>query len=282
MQKIDAILDKVTKLPPAPKILPKLLKLLSDPDAGSHEIVRLLMVEPALTAQLLRLCNSTVFAGGQKVDDLEEAVVRLGFREVYQLVSAVCCAGMVTPPQKGYGIDRGELWTHSLVAAIAAGVVGDTSDVDPNVAFTAGLLHDLGKIVLSESLTDQYALILDEIENKKLSFLEAERDLLGVQHAEVGGRLLQRWEFSEQLVAGVWHHHDPLAAEGHKVLASVVYLGNAIAHFLGHSSGYHPLALRGQSSALEILHITSSGLDSLIIKTSERLEREAKLLKIEL
>ncbi len=280
MQTIDQILDRVKQLPPAPRLLPRLLQLLRRDDVSAEQVVQLLRFDPSLTAHVLRLCNSAFFGTGRKCESLDEAVLRLGFHEVYLLVTSLCCSTMLSKPQQGYGLDQGELWKHSVVCAIAAGALADQAGSDSNLVFTSALLHDLGKVVLSETLADQYSRVVIEIEQHEQSFVEAEKQVLGVSHPEVGGRLLERWEFSPALTAGVLHHHHPEEAGEHQAVAAQVYLGNTVAHFLGHSYGHHAFAMRWRNAALQILGLSEDAFLQVVIATSEQLKTHQSLLEL--
>jgi putative nucleotidyltransferase with HDIG domain len=269
MLALDQYIDKVKHLPPAPRVLPQLLSLLSQPDIDSGRVVQLITFDPSLTASVLQMCNSAAFGGATAVVDLEEAVMRLGFEQVYRLVAAVCGSRSLTPRQPGYGINEGELWQHSVTSAVAAQLIARDLGDDQNLVFTAALLHDIGKIVLSEALETDYNKLVQEVEQKQQSMVEAEKGLLGVQHAEVGGRLLARWKFPAELVAAVWFHHHPAAANPHQRLASFVYLGNMIAYFMGHGYGHQAFALRGRTEALDILKVSGDNLPHYMIQTYE-------------
>ena len=213
MQELDDYIDKVKHLPPAPKVLPQLLSLLNDPDVDSSRIVDVVTYDQSLTAAVIQTCNSAHFAGRSPVDDIQEAIVRLGFREVYQIVLAVSGARVLAPAQKGYGIEEGELWQHSVCTAVAAQTIAEDHGEDGNIAFTAGLMHYVGKLVLAGALEDIYTKVIEETEQNQYSLLETEKKLLGVQHAEIGGRLLARWKFPANLVSTVWFHHQPAGAK---------------------------------------------------------------------
>lgn len=270
--RLDEIINSVPYLPPAPANVPALLDLLHKPNVDSEEVVKLIAYDPGLTTNVMRLCNSAYFGGASPANDLHEAVLRLGFNEVYQLVVAIASARMLAQPQKGYGIDSGELWQHSIVAAQAATLLALEQGDDQNVVFTAALLHDVGKIVLAHSLEDAYGNLIKETEANQSALVEAERKLLGVQHTEIGGRLLARWKFSAELVAAVWFHHDPQMAKPYQKLASYVYLGNMIAYFMGFGYGHQAFAMRGREEALDILGLDVSALPHCMIKTFESLE----------
>src|SRR5439155_5197999 len=117
-------------------------------------------------------------------------------------------------------------------------------DDDPALVFTAGLLHDIGKTVLVLRAGKTYKLLLAELEKSHSSLLEAEQKILGVQHPELGARLLENWNFPASLVAAVRFHHDPNQAGPHSKLAAYVYLANLISYFLGHGHGYQSLSFR--------------------------------------
>ncbi|MEW6304182.1 MAG: HDOD domain-containing protein [Verrucomicrobiota bacterium] len=281
MNELDDYIQRVKYLPPAPRVLPQLLLLLGKPDIDSSRVVELITYDAALTANLLRFCNSAYFASATPVADLEEAVNRLGFQLVYRLVAGLSGARALAPQQKGYGMDEGQLWRHSVTVAVAAQLVAEETGDDANVAFTAGLLHDIGKVVLAGGLESAYTKLIEEVNDRQHSLLEAEKAVLGVQHAEIGGRLLARWKFPASLVAAVWFHHHPAAADAHARLASAVYLGNLIAHFLGHGYGHQPFALRGRADAVRILGLRGDDLPRLMLQTWEQYDSIEALFDVQ-
>jgi putative nucleotidyltransferase with HDIG domain len=280
MQELDEYINKVKQLPPAPRILPQLLFLLGQPNTDSSKVVDLITFDPALTATVLQACNSAFFGAATPAADLQEAVTRLGFQQAYRIVAAVSGSRALGPAQKGYGIEEGELWKHSVTAAVAAQLLAKDLGDDESVVFTAALLHDIGKIILAQALEHIYTKLVQETESNQHSLLETEKKLLGVQHAEIGGRLLARWKFPEKLVSAVWFHHHPAAAEPHGRMAAYVYLGNMIAYFLGHGYGHQAFALRGRAEALELLGIGSDMLPRYMIQTVENLAVVEALFRI--
>jgi putative nucleotidyltransferase with HDIG domain len=271
MRELDDYLNKVRNLPPAPTVLPELMSLLDNQDVDTSRIVAVIGYDPGLTANVLQLCNSVSFASATPVDDLNEAVTRLGFNEIFRLVAAVIGARTMGPAQKGYGIDKGELWKHSVASAIAAQLMARKLGDSESLVYTATLLHDIGKIVLSEALEYVYARLMEETENNQQPLLETERQLLGVQHAEIGGRLLFRWQFPQSLVDAVTYHHAPNDAGDNVRLASYVYLGNMLAHFMGVGYGHHAFALRGRAEALEHLGLSADDLPQFMMATFDKL-----------
>ena len=271
MQAIDDYIANVRNLPPAPRVVPELMRLLNQPDVDSSRIVKMISYDPSLTANVLRICNSAYFGSATPTSDLQEAVTRLGFQQVYQLVAAATGARMLSPAQMGYGLEQGELWKHSVAAAVAAQLVARQTGDNENVVFTAALLHDIGKIVLAQSLNGVYSKVIKETEMNQQSLLDAEKKILGVNHAEVGGQLLERWKFPPNIVSAVWFHHTPKGAGAHQRLASIVYLGNMISFFMGHGYGHVAFALRGRNEVLTTLGIAPEAIPQFMMQTYEQM-----------
>jgi len=272
MQAIDDYINSVKMLPPAPKVVPELMKLLKQPNVDSSRIVKLISLEPSITANVLRMTNSAYFAAATPTTDLQEAVTRLGFQQVYQLATAATGARLLSNAQKGYGFNQGELWKHSVAAAVAAQLVAKKlGGEDENLVFTATLLHDIGKVILSQAVDGVYSKLIEETEIHQQSLAEAEKKLLGVDHAEAGGRLLSRWKFPANIVSAVWFHHSPKAAEPYQRLAAYAYLGNMIAHFMGYGYGHLAFALRGRGEALSILGLVPESVPQFMMDTFEQM-----------
>jgi len=266
MQAVDDYIHNVRFLPPAPRIVPELMKLLKQTDVDSSKVVKLISFDPALTANVLRICNSAYFGAATPTSDLQEAVTRLGFKQVYQLVTIAMGARMLGAPQPGYGLDEGELWKHSIAVAVTAQLMARKLGDDATLVFTAALLHDIGKIILAQALESVYPKLVRETEINQQSLLEAERKILGAQHAEVGARLLERWKFPPNIVSAVWFHHTPKGAGIHQRLASYIYMADMIAHFMGHGYGHLAFALRGRKDALTILGLTSESIPQFLME----------------
>ena len=141
-----------------------------------------------------------------------------------------------------------------------------------NLIFTAGLLHDLGKIVLNEVLASRYQKLIQTVKTNKCSIIEAEKELLEVNHAEVGSALLEQWHFSPDLVAAVRFHHDPFAAHPHERLAALVHLGDLLAYCIGHGYGYQAFAVRGRGEAFELLGLSPDEFPGWMLLMHERLD----------
>ena len=161
MLTLDSFIESVDYLPPMPRNVTALINLLNQTDIDVDQVVELVQYDPAMTAQVIRLCNSAFF-GGAPASDLHEATIRVGFAEIYQLVIALSTATLMRPQQKGYGIEAGELWKHCVTAALVGKFVAADRGADASQAFTACMLHDIGKVALSRSLEGKYDEVVTE------------------------------------------------------------------------------------------------------------------------
>ncbi|HUI06919.1 MAG TPA: HDOD domain-containing protein [Verrucomicrobiae bacterium] len=281
MQTLDEYIDRARHLVPAPAVLPQLVPLLNQPDTDSGRVVDLISYNQSLTANVLRVCNSAYFSRGTAIGNLPQAVTHIGFRQLYDIVVSSIAAVTLARPQKGYGVESDALWDHSVTTAIAAQLVAKDLGFDEQVAFTAGLLHDIGKIVLSLALEQASARVSHEADTNGLAPLEIEMRLLGVNHAEVGGRLLERWQLPQNVVFAVRYHHQPGLAQDHSALAACVYLGNFVAYFMGHGYGRHSLDLKARDETLKILDLSPERLPEYMNQSFERLKGVKALYQIQ-
>jgi putative nucleotidyltransferase with HDIG domain len=210
---LDAYLDRIKHLPPTPTLMIQLIEMFRQPDADVDEIVTLLKRDPALSVEVLRRCNSPYFGLDTPVMDIHEAIFRMGFYEVYQITVSLFGMKSMTMPIEVPGFSVEALRQHSSITAIAAGVLAMEMGESEGIAYTAGLLHDLGKLVLALAEREKYVAVLEECRHKGASLSDAEKLQFGFNHAEVGSRLLHRWGVPVEVVSPALGHNDP-APEG--------------------------------------------------------------------
>jgi putative nucleotidyltransferase with HDIG domain len=280
MQTLDDYIDKAQHLLPAPVILSKLPPLLRQPNVDTGKVVDLISYDQSLTGNVLRVCNSAYFCPETPIDNLQYAVVRIGFRLIYDIVVSVIFSSTLRGAQAGDGVEANALWEHSIATAAAAQLIAGDLLADEQVVFTAAILHDIGKIVLAPALAELRDQVAHESNTNGLTPLEIETKLLGVDHAQVGGRLLERWQLPEDLVAAVRYHHKPSAAEGYQQLTACVNLGDFIAYSLGHGYVRCSFDLNERDESLEILNLSSERASQYTIHVAETLEEVKSLYQI--
>lgn len=265
--------SRMDRLPVTPAILPKLLQAFSDPDLEIDGAVKLISHEPALTAKVLRLCNSAYFAWATPATDVATAINRLGLQSVYSLVVAASSASVFKSYRSEFDFDLGTLWTHSVLAAVAAEQLARDLEADSSAMFTAALLHDFGKFVFLTAFKAQYARLAAPLLNRPAALLQAESDSYSVDHAEVGGRLLEHWKFSPDVFTAVRFHHQPDAAGPYARLAALLSVADWIAHRI--KTGSTVVAeerLPSEQEALLILKLTPETRQEYVESTSQETE----------
>jgi len=272
MANIDKFLDQIAGLPPAPNILVKLLRALDDPETEISKIVDLISLDPALTANVLLLCNSPAFMGANPIGDINEAVARLGLKVVYRLVAATSSRGVFRLHRPIPGFTAESLWKHSVTVALAAQLISKDLDEDDSSVFTAALLHDTGKVVFSKAFPDTYAVLLPGCTPDPGSLAKEEETRFSFNHAAAAGRLLERWNFPGAIVAGVKFHHSPKDAAQFQRIAACIALGDVIAYLLNEASHTHTAALEQCDDALSILGFSQEDLLRYRERTRENFE----------
>jgi putative nucleotidyltransferase with HDIG domain len=227
MDQVSKLLEKVDTLPASPALLPRLVQALSDVDnTDVYAIVDIIVYDSALTAKLLQMANSAYFGNSNPIADVGEAISQLGYEIVFMLAASISGSGcMKTSPETG--LDAVALWRHSVITSFGAQHVAQEASVDANLAFTAGLLHDVGKVVLAATYGKNYTRMFDPAERGSKSLVDWELDQYGCNHADVGATLLENWKLPKPLVNAVKYHHHPSVVKSQ--LAGCVCLGNAIA-----------------------------------------------------
>jgi putative nucleotidyltransferase with HDIG domain len=233
------ILAKVRNVPSMPSVVIKLRQYLSDPDVSFDELAKVIEYDPGLTANLLQLANSAYFGWSGKIKTVKDAISRLGTNRIFQMVLCMSVAPLVRKPVKGYDMESNGLWKHSIAVAICADQLARILRI-PNSeeAFTAGLLHDMGKILLGTFVEVDDQPIKDLVKTESLSFNEAERRVLGIDHAEAAAELLQYWKLPENVVAAArWHHSPEEADEKFRSIVDLVHVADIFCIRMGWGIG---------------------------------------------
>jgi len=232
---LKSVCDKAATLPCAPDLIPKILPLLEKSDVSSLALSSLVSRDSGTSAAVLRLANSAYFGRG-KCSSLDEAFLRLGIREISRLIIGGIVGRWASTPVEGYGWEPGDLCTHSFTVAIAADVIARERG-DANLmksAYTAGLLHDIGKLGMAFACGQHFDLVRKRQEESDLSWRELEREVFGFDHAEVGAALLRRWNFPSSLVQVVEYYPRPRAVTGpDRALVLLVHAAKTLAINIG-------------------------------------------------
>lgn len=269
----------IDTLAPMPASVVKLTQVVSNPDATLQEVTRLIELDQALTANVLRAANSAASASRSEIISIKDAVVRLGSAKILKLAVGQHAIKSMSREFTGYGLCENELWRHSVASALAAESIVKFTDVAiPNIAFTAALLHDIGKLLLERHLSPTVIkAMLSQIEKEGLTWREAEYKVLGTDHTEVGAAIARHWQFPNEITLAIEHHHDPDPMED--VLFDVVHISNSVAKLIGVGLGAEQLYSNVSTEAAERLGLTQNDIESLCAKVKDELLESEKQFK---
>jgi putative nucleotidyltransferase with HDIG domain len=280
MDKADQYIERVVDLPPAPTIAVELMGLFADADYDIDRVVELISHDPALTVAVLKRCNSAALGGSRVATDMFEAVTRLGFYEV-QCVVATIVGARAMSLGKGEGpMDVSHLWRHSVVTAVAAATLAKRVQETEATAFTAGLLHDVGKLVFASVERLTYANLIGQAGTSGPKLAEAEQTAFGVSHASIGARLLTRWGVPPNVAGAALHHHGTKFDEPHAQLAATVGLASDLAHQISGQNALQPNVLVSRPDAVIFFELTADDIPTLIQQTEKDLHRVQGLLEM--
>ncbi len=234
-QRYARIIESVDQLPALPAIVQRLVDVVNSPESSAEDASRLIEKDPALTSRMLRLANSAFYGIPRSISSVSSAVVILGFNTIKSLVLSASVMQMF-PGDKNVIFDRARFWKHSIVCAMAAKQIikayMPVKMMDPESAFCAGMLHDIGKLVFEQYAHQDYVEACDYAQKTGISLLEAETHMLGTNHAEVGKILADRWALPLELEAALVWHHEPQAAGKLADLVGAVHVADSVAHNL--------------------------------------------------
>lgn len=264
---LDKALTNVTDLPTLPSSILSMNRLIEDPRCSSDDLSLAIMSDPSLTAKVLKLANLPFHGLRQKIGSVPYAVSLLGFDTVKSVLLSAAVFDMFRVA--GTGFDLAALWKHSVATATSSKMLAEhVGFANPEKAFTAGLLHDIGKVMIARYMAGSLRTVVDIVRAEHVAMYDAEIKAMGHTHAEFGGWILAKWGLPESLAEAVEFHHHPTRAMSAFDLASVVYLANIIAHRSNIGSGGDSLAREVDPLVLEYFGLR----DRTLCAMEERLQ----------
>jgi len=230
------IIENIKQLPALPLIVTRLIKVVNSPDTSAEDAADLIEKDPALTTKVLRLANSAFYGMPRSISSVSSAVVILGFNTLKSLVLSASVITMFPSTGAKIAFDRLRFWKHSIVSAMVARTIAQhimgVTIMDPQSAFCAGIMHDIGKLIFELFTPKEYAVVCAQSQKDGMPLVEAEAAGMGITHAQIGHILADKWALPLELEAAIVHHHDPQAAKTIRELVTTIHLADGIAHRL--------------------------------------------------
>jgi putative nucleotidyltransferase with HDIG domain len=282
MTNVKKILRKVKELQPIPTMVHKVLNLAADPDCSISDLIELVQHDPAITANLLKICNSAQMGLAVKIDSVQQAVTILGLQRVVELVLSQNLTAHLTKAQKGYQMEKGDLWKQSVAAAMVARTLAERRDIYALPAvYTAALLKDIGKVILHEYVADRLDKIQHKVKDEGASFLEAEKACIGMDHATLGGIMAKEWNFSPHMVYMIENHHLSNPEARNDPATATLYLADMVAMMIGTCTGIDRLAYPTYEEIFDDFFLARDELKALMLTYNGFLKGAQKLFDMQ-
>jgi len=261
----DFIRD-IEELPALPTTVIKVVNLTQSEISSAKDLAKIIAMDKALTASVLKLCNSPIYGLQRRVESIQQAVALMGLNTLLGLVMTIATNKTFRKNTDGYLLEPGELWRSAITCGFLAQKIAET--VEPglkDIAFTAGVIHDIGKIICSKYLLQDFSKVIEMARGEKISFNLAEKRVMGFDHNEIGGYISRKWNFPDHINACILHHHAPANADAKNLkIASIVHVADMICLSMGIGVGGDGLFYEMNEDAGKLLKIDSRKMDGLI------------------
>jgi len=228
-EQLQQIIMTTRDLPAMPQVASKVLELSSDPNTSALQLQQVISDDQAMTGRILKIANSAMYSCSRKIKTLTEAIVMLGFNSIRSLVVTSAARNLYNTNKTKTGLKERLLWEHSIGAAFAARLLAcERSPSLAEEAFLAGLMHDIGKLVLNLRVPEQFDEIVQIVYNENRPFHLTELEILGYDHAQVGAMLINKWKLSDSLEFVILNHHNPAALTAENPLSLYLDLANQL------------------------------------------------------
>jgi putative nucleotidyltransferase with HDIG domain len=264
-QEIRRRLRDIQSLPTLPPIAAKLNKMVEDEDITANQLGNVIERDQVLTSKLLKMVNSSFYGFPQRISTVANAIVLLGINVIKTLIVTSSIFEMMQSSDVG-------LWEHSLGCATIASLIAKKKGLkNPEEVSTAALLHDLGKVVVRAELPSEYDALLALVEQKGISMREAEEELLGVSHSEIGGWLVHQWNLPDRLVLPITWHHRPEEAPDHRDVTAILHFSDILVRAVGFGFGGDMWVPPLNQDAWKRIKLSKSEMKELLVELDEKL-----------
>lgn len=281
MYDITSIIEKIGELKPIPQVANKIMSIVENPESSVAELTEVITYDSAVTANLLKVANSAYFGRPGKFNSIHQAIVYLGMDFVADLAFLSSIAENLKAEQTGYGLRKGDLWKYSVLSALIARELAKNKGIGKtHLIFTAALLKDIGKVILNQYVADAFEEINTMVVKKYVTFREAEKQVLGIDHAELGGMVAESWNFSPKMVEIIQNHHQPQKSSISEIESSIVYLADTMCMMMGVGGGLDGLAYRFHKEVINRLEFTERNLQEIMAMFGEKLQHVESLVSM--
>lgn len=279
--KVKELIKDIEKLEPIPRVTHHLLDVLDDKNSTAEAIAEIIQYEPTVTANVIRTCNSSFFGRKQPVNSIKEAVTTLGLDKVVEIVLYQSGHRVFSKADKGYEENEGALWKSSVSSAVMTKQIAiKTGSRNKNFLFTASLIKDIGKTIIGRFVQGSIKKITDLVDNKNYSFVEAEKKVIGINHAELGGMIAKHWNFTDMMQVLIKNHHAPNQKHIKNKDLATIYLADRMCMMMGLTGWIDRNDREFYDDAMQVLNLSQEDLPEVIAEFSMEMQEVEELMRV--
>lgn len=269
----NKILKSLDNLPPMPHVVFKAKEIMVDPDSSVRDLSRIIETDQSIVSKVLKLANSAYYGVRGKVSSIHHASTLLGLETLGEVVMMAGISGFLGKSMKGYQQEAGDLWQHSIAVAVCSRIIAGKKipELKDN-GYMAGLIHDIGKIVLDPYIFERKEEFEGLLGDEQQTFLNAEKQILGFDHAEIAFEICKKWNFPEDIAFAVRYHHHPSLAQGNE-LSYIVHVSDYIAMLSGIGYGSDSLLYQVEEDTMNFLSLNQEDISNILLEVIEAVQQ---------
>ncbi len=278
---IEQILRSIEQIPAFPTTIFKVSGMLNDEDYSVDALTEVIKFDQAIAANVIKMSNSAYLSPSRSIGTIREAVLYLGQRNLLKCVQTAGVSRFFQTTGQRQMATAHELWEHSVAVALMSQILArKILKREDERLYLAALLHDVGKIVMGEYIYESFEMIMDLVTRRGYSFLEAEEEIIGINHAELGGMIAAHWHYPQEMEMALTYHHRPDLAGDDTTTVWLIHLADQICLLAGITGGMDGLAHRGVDEVMKKFSFYEKDLEVGMLELVEHLQRARDLVGI--
>ncbi|MDD5455722.1 MAG: HDOD domain-containing protein [Candidatus Margulisbacteria bacterium] len=272
----EELILKLNDIMPLPVTVKKIIELTRDPNTELKDLVVVLEKDQAMVSKILKLANSSYYGFSKQIKTISHAVVCLGYNTIKNMALAVSTYSMFDKSIVSYALEKGALFKHSYAVAIGSRIIAKkVKHINPEEVYVMGLLHDIGKIILDQYAKDKFIDVIRLFRKGSITFLAAEEQVLGFNHGEIGAKIAEKWNLSDELIESIRYHHHPQNASPENVSVHMVHIADVVVEMMGLGLGYDGLNYELCPDSMTRLGLEGADMESLMIQIMDELKTDS-------
>jgi putative nucleotidyltransferase with HDIG domain len=258
-----------------PQVVIKTQELIADSNADAKKIAEIIETDQGIATKVLKVANSSYYGMSGKISSISHASVVLGHKILGEVVMLAGAEGIMDGKLPGYGYDSKDLWKHSLAVAFGSKIIANSKNPDlVKEAHMAGLIHDVGKIILDSYIVEKKEEIESFMEKEEKTFLDAESQYFGFNHAEIASEVCKKWNFPESLIFPIKHHHQPGNSDGNE-LCYILHMADYVAILSGIGYDRDDILYELEEGTMDFFGFKNEDVSELVLKVTESVNKIA-------